>query len=304
MKDDRVALITGATGFVGSHLARRLVKKGWDVHIIIRPQSNLKIISDVIEKLTIHRHDETTDRMFDIFSETKPAIVFHLASLFLAQHQSKDIESIIKSNILFGTQLVEAMVTNGAYKMVNTGTSWQHYNNEVYNPVCLYAATKQAFEDILKFYVETSDLKVITLKLFDTYGPGDPRLKLFTLLRKAIEEQTELVMSPGEQLIDFVYIDDVIEGYIMAAKRLIDNKVLSKEEYAISSGNPISLKELVALYGQITGKPLRVKWGGRSYRPREVMTPRDKGQKLPGWQPTFGLIEGIKRMEKKYSKDG
>ena len=69
----------------------------------------------------------------------------------------------MSSNITFGTQLVEAMVANGCYQFVNTGTSWQHYENDEYNPVNLYAATKQAFEDILRYYVETSALRVITL---------------------------------------------------------------------------------------------------------------------------------------------
>ena len=163
------------------------------------------------------------------------------------------------------------MTLQGVTKLINTGTSWQHYENEDYNPVCLYAATKQAFEDMLKFYVEASELKVITLKLFDTYGPDDPRPKLFTLLRRVAEEQTELAMSPGEQLIDLVYIDDVIEGYLLAARRLMDNSVSGMEDYAISSGKQISLKELVAIYGRTIGKQLPIKWGGRSYRTREVM---------------------------------
>lgn len=124
MRSDRVALITGATGFVGAHLAKRLINDGWGVHIIARPNSSLNIISDIIERLTIYRHDGTTDRVLDILNEARPKIAFHLASLFLAEHQSKDIEPLIKSNILFGTRLVEAMVKNGVYSLINTGTSW------------------------------------------------------------------------------------------------------------------------------------------------------------------------------------
>ena len=144
--------------------------------------------------------------MINIVNEANPEIVFHLASLFLAQHTLEDIERLVQSNLLFGVQIAEAITLQGVTKLINTGTSWQHYENEDYNPVCLYAATKQAFEDMLKFYVEASKLKVITLKLFDTYGPDDSRPKLFTLLRKVAQEQTELAMSPGEQLIDLVYM--------------------------------------------------------------------------------------------------
>ena len=296
--NNRTALVTGATGFVGSHLVRRLIKDGWETHIITRPSSNLTQIEDVADKVIVHQHDGTTNSMINIVKEAEPEIVFHLASLFLAQHTSEDIERLVQSNLLFGVQLAEAMTLQGVTKLINTGTSWQHYENEDYNPVCLYAATKQAFEDMLKFYVEASGLKVITLKLFDTYGPDDPRPKLFTLLRKVAEEQTELAMSPGEQLLDLVYIDDVIEGYLLAAKRLMDNKVSSMEEYAISSGDPISLKDLVAVYGQIVKKPMPIKWSGRPYRSREVMVPWNKGESLSGWKPRIELAEGIKRMEK------
>jgi len=294
----KTALVTGATGFVGSNLVKRLVKDGWEVHIIIRPHSSLDIIKDIVDKVFIHKHDGTTAAMIDIVRKSNPSIVFHLASLFLAEHQSKDIEPLIKSNILFGTQLVEAMVTNGTNKMVNTGTCWQHYNNEDYNPVCLYAATKQAFADILKFYVETTSLKVITLKLFDTYGPNDQRPKLFNLLKKVAEEQTPLAMSPGDQLIDLVYIDDIVEAFMIALERLLNGEVEKYEDYAVSSGKPIKLKDLVKAYENVIEKKLPIEWGRRPYRIREVKVPWSKGQGLPGWRPKVRLNEGIKRIEK------
>ena len=295
MINNRVALITGSTGFVGSYLAKRLVNKGWDVHIIVRPNSSLDIISDVIEKLTIYRHNGTTGGLLGILNEAKPKIVFHLSSLFLAEHQPKDIEPLIKSNILFGTQLVEAMISKQVYKLVNTGTSWQHYNNEDYNPVNLYAATKHAFEAIFKFYTETTPLKVITLKLFDTYGPNDPRPKLFALLRKVASENKPLAMSPGNQLIDLVYIDDVVEAFILAAARLLENKVQSHERYAVSSDKPIKLVDIVKVYEKIIGRKLPIKWGDRPYRNREVMKPWQNYKVLPAWKPNISLEEGIKR---------
>lgn len=291
--EKKVALVTGATGFVGSHLVRRLIKEGWKVHIVSRPESSLEIIKDVKGETLNHLHDGTIDGMFRIIKESKPIIVFHLASLFLAQHQPKDLEPLIKSNILFGTQLLEAMAANGVYKLVNTGTSWQHYNNEDYNPVCLYASTKQAYEAILKFYIETATLRVITLKLFDTYGPDDLRPKLFNLLKKVAEEQKPLAMSAGEQLIDIVYIDDVVEAFLIAAERLLNNNVRKYEEYAVSSGNPIKLRDLVKKFEEVIGKKLPIEWGGRPYRDREVMEPWKRGEKLYGWMPKVRLYEGI-----------
>jgi nucleoside-diphosphate-sugar epimerase len=290
------ALVTGATGFVGSHLVRCLLDQGWNVHIIIRQSSKLEVISDIVKRLTIHIHTGDIETMISILSKSKPDVVFHLASLFIAEHLPNDIEPLIKSNILFGTQLVEAMVKNGIYNLINTGTSWQHYNNEDYNPTNLYAATKQAFEAILKYYLETSKLKVITLKLFDTYGPNDQRPKLINLLRKSAEEGITLKLSLGEQLIDLVYIDDVIEAYILAADRLISGKVVKYEEYAVSSEKPIRLKDLVKIFEETINKKLFVQWGARPYRTREVMIPWNKGKLLPGWRAKVELKDGIKKI--------
>ena len=188
------------------------------------------------------------------------------------------------------------MVQNDVYCLINTGTFWQHFQNDDYNPVCLYAATKQAYEMILKYYLETTALKVITLKLYDTYGPNDPRKKLFALLETAAKEQQLLKMSPGEQLIDIVYIDDVVQAFILAAQRLQKQNKTNHEIYAVSSGNPISLKKLVAIYENVSGNKLDIQWGGRPYREREVMKPWDKGKWLPGWRPKYNLEQGIARI--------
>lgn len=295
-KGFQVALITGATGFVGSHLARRLVRDGCQVHIVVRPTSNLDQLKEAEEKVIVHRHDGSTKGMIEIVQAASPEVVFHLASLLFSEHQSKDIEPLITSNLLFGTQLLEAIKIAGVTNLVNTGTSWQHYENDEYNPVNLYAATKQAFEDILRYYVQTSLLKVITLKLFDTYGPDDPRPKLFALLRKVLETQESLVMSPGEQLVDLVYIDDVVEAFIVAAERVLSDKGAAQEDFAVTSGNPIPLKELVREVAKACGRPIPINWGGRPYRSREVMVPWTMGAVLSSWRPSVGLKEGVGRV--------
>lgn len=293
----KIALITGATGFIGSNLTRRLIKDNWQVHIIVRPTSSWQLLVSIKDKINIHIHDGTTEELLDIFAQAKPSIVFHLASLFLAQHTSADIVPMMQSNITFATQLLEAMVKHQVYCLVNTGTSWQHYENKDYSPVCLYAASKQAFEAILQFYWETTPLNAITLKLFETYGKNDPRKKLLSLLEKTAKQKEVLAMSPGEQLIDIVYIDDVIDAYLMAAERLLSGKVNDYEEYKVSTESPLKLKEFVEIYQEEIGMNLPIEWGGRSYRPREVMMPWNKGVLLPGWKAKIGIIEGIRKVQ-------
>lgn len=288
------ALLTGATGFVGSNLTRRLVKDGWDVHIIVRPGSDLSQVKRILHQITVHEHCGSSDNMLSIMQVASPDIVFHLASLFLSGHQPKDIGPLIGSNILFGTQLVEAMVNSDVYKLVNTGTSWQHFQNENYNPVNLYSATKQAFEDILRYYTEASHLKVITLKLFDTCGPDDPRPKLVNLLKKAAETGETLNMSPGEQLIDLIHINDVVEAFVLSADRLRTEVLVKQEVYGVGTGEPISLRSLVGIYENSIDAKIKINWGSRPYRDREVMKPWDCFEKVPGWSHIFTtkFIEG------------
>ena len=292
-----IALVTGGTGFVGTNLVRRLMNDGWETHVLARPNSDLSMLADVTAAIQVHIHDGSTERLIAIMQQASPQIVFHLASLFRAHHTPQDIEPLIHSNLLFSTQLIEAMSVSGVRHLVNTGTSWQHYENKDYSPVCLYAATKQAFETMLTFYTEVSNLSVITLKLFDTYGPNDTRAKLFTLLRKAARTQEPLLMSPGEQLIDLVYIEDVLDAYLLAAERLLQMQVNRHEIYAVTSGKPIKLRDLVEIYGRIVRQPLTVEWGARAYREREVMLPWNKGEIIPGWEPKITLAVGIARME-------
>jgi nucleoside-diphosphate-sugar epimerase len=287
------ALITGATGFVGSHLARRLVREGWRVHIVSRVDSRWPKAEE-FAYVTNHLYDGSTDSVMNCVLRAKPDVVFHLASLVLSQHETKDVNALIESNLLLGNQLLEAMKVNQVTNLVNTGTSWQHYNNDDYNPVCLYAATKQAFEAIQEYYVQAYNIRIITLKLFDTYGPRDNRPKLFNLLKKAAISGAPLNMSAGEQLIDLVYIDDVIDAYIIAAERLLSDNVTQKENYAVSSGCPLPLKNIVKFYLEVTSQRVLINWGARPYRFREVMNSWNSGAKIGGWYPKISLEYGIK----------
>lgn len=285
----RRALVTGASGFVGAALVRRLLAEGWEVHVLLRASSSAAGLAPQARQ---HRHDGSTLQLIDIMRTAAPQVVFHLASLFLAAHQPQDVERLINANLLFSTQLAEAMAACGVRQLVNTGTSWEHYEDAPYNPVCLYAATKAAFAALLRYYVEVHGLRVVTLKLFDTYGAGDTRPKVLNLLKRVANEGMALAMSPGEQLVDLVYIDDVLDAYLLACGQLA-TQARPMEEYGVSSGQPLPLKDIAALYAQVSGKPLAIDWGGRPYREREVMVPWHSYRGLPGWRPRVTLAEGL-----------
>ncbi len=286
-------LLTGATGFIGSQLAHRFIEDGHKLTILVRPDSSLEVLQPSLSDIQVHSYDGSYASLMSALEATKPSLVIHVASLFLAQHKPEDVSRLIESNLNFPTQLLEAMCQVGITQMINTGTSWQHHLNDDYNPVNLYAATKQAFEALLEYYVQAKGFKVITLKLFDTYGPNDSRPKLFQLLSKAATGHESLDMSAGEQLIDLVHIKDILKAYLGAVRLFHDGLVVHHEQYAVSSGDPLPLKYIVQMYSEVTNQLISVNWGARQYRDREVMIPWNKGKSLPGWKPKINLHEGL-----------
>ena len=289
------ALITGATGFIGSNLVDYLLDENWQVCCLLRSSSKIENLSEKARKETfIYYLEDDNANISLLLREINPDVVFHLAGLTIEQHLQVDIRRLIESNITFGVQLVEAMVENKIKSFVNTGTSWQHYQNSTYSPTCLYAATKEAFYKILKFYQETADLKVITLKLFGTYGKNDNRNKIFSLIKEASETQKIIKMTPGEQLVNMVHIKDVVKCYNIAAKYLINDNSEYFGEYAVSSDENYKLKDFVKLYEKISKRKINVIWGGLDYRPREVMIPWNTGNILPGWKAYISMENGIK----------
>jgi nucleoside-diphosphate-sugar epimerase len=290
----RNAVVTGATGYIGSHLVKRLLRDGWRVTALVRPSSDLRCFNDMHGELSLSTHDGTTEQLRELLSAAAPDIVFHLAAYYRAEHQAVDVLPMLQANVVFATQLADAMASCGVKRLVNTATAWQHYDDADYNPVNLYAASKQAFESLLQFYVEAHAFQVISLTLFDTYGPNDPRKKLIQTLLSQPPNATPLELSPGDQQLELVHVDDVVAAFLVAALRLRQGSVSGHERYLLRSTSSIMLKDLVSLIEQITGRTIPVRWGAKPYRRREMLLPWSGGRPLPRWQPSIDLARGIR----------
>lgn len=293
----KTALVTGATGYIGSRLVSRLLDEGWQVSVLLRPSSSVKLLQPCLEKITLFIHDGSLRGMLEIMQSAKPAVVLHLAAVALSEHRPEDVDALLGANVIFSTYLVEAMSHCGVKNIVNTETFWQHYSGAEYSPVCLYAATKQAFRDILVYYADVGGVNAISLVLYDTYGPDDPRMKLFALLRQAAQTTHEIDMTPGEQVIDMTHVDDVVSAYLRAAEMLRVGQRSGFATYALTSGQRMTLRQLVELFVTELGGVLKLNWGGRAYRTREVMTPC-YGEQLPGWMASIDLVTGIRQLFK------
>jgi CDP-paratose synthetase len=284
-------LVTGGTGFIGVNLIRKLQNNNHEVFLLVRPNSNRSNIA-------IKHIFEFQDNLYQLTNylvENNIDGIIHLASLYLAQHTPEDIKELVLSNIYLGTALLEASKYSKVKWFINTGTFWQNYisDSKEYCPVNLYAASKQAFIDLSKFYTETSNIQFVTLKLCDTFGPKDSRPKILNLFKRISESQEILAMSSGEQLLDILYIDDVVAGFICLVNNIKEG-ILLDSEYVLCAKKRYTLKELADVYSRVSGKKLNIEWGGRPYRDREVMQPWNNGILLPGWMPNYDIETGIK----------
>lgn len=265
-------LITGASGFIGRHLYKVLSREH-DIYVLTRETTDVSSINP------IHRviFSGEVEFLTNYFETEKIDGVIHLAALYVADHKQDQIFDLIQSNIYLGTAVLDAATKAGVKWFINTGTIWQNYNvpdySDEYCPVNLYAATKQAFMTMAKFYTETSPIRFSTLKLCDTYGPDDNRRKIIDLFNEIGFSGRFLDMSPGEQLIDIVHIDQVVECFLKLISLLADPDASYRTEYVVTSGRQITLRQLAKEYEQAHGVHLNINWGGRPYRKREVMKP-------------------------------
>lgn len=261
------------------------------MHVLVRPRDQFP---REIEGAKIHLYDGRPGSVLKAMQEARPESVFHLAALFIAEHKFEDIPALCASNIQYGTELVDAMIQVNCRNLVCAGTAWQNFNGQHGVASSLYAATKEAFEAILRFYADAHRLSATTLKIFDTYGLGDPRKKLLSVMRQAAKTGEVMKMSPGDQEIDLLNVQDAISAFIAAANTQRNQEPAGVREYYLRTGEIYTLKQLAALFSKVLEKPINVEWGARPYRAREVMKTWREGQTLPGWSPKIKLVDGLK----------
>ncbi|MDA9657712.1 NAD(P)-dependent oxidoreductase [bacterium] len=287
-------LITGSTGFIGREVAYHLRNK-YQVYLLVRNSSDVSKMD--LANLVILRYEQYSE-LADIFKEYKFDGVIHTASQVTVQHTKKQISSLFDSNILFGTHLLESAKMTNVKWFLNTGTFWQHYNNEDYNPVNLYSASKEAFENIAKFYTESSNLIFTTIKLSDTFGLNDTRDKVFNLWLKISQSGESIDMSGGDQIIDMSYIEDIVFAYVTMVENFRKDCAYqyNNKSFVVSNECKPTLRELSKMFEEVSGKKLSINWGGREYKDREVMQPYSLGSSVPNWKQTYTLKEAMKKV--------
>jgi nucleoside-diphosphate-sugar epimerase len=285
------ALITGATGYVGSRVAGHLVAGGWKVDAVVRPGSDRERLPGGV---ACHAHDKSAACMMRILCDTAPDVVFHLASQTQPRHSVENLDDIVAANIGFGAQLLEAMAAAKVRRLIEAGTNWEFDAAAQFRPNTFYAATKQAFRVLADYYVQRHGFSTSTLLLYDVYGPDDWRGKFLSLLMNALERNETMAATPGEQIVEFVHVDDVARGFLAAAQELLHPETKpALRSYRLDSGRRLALWEASALMERLAGRPGCVRFGGRAYPPEQIMEPLAVGPRPPGWAPEISLEQGF-----------
>lgn len=297
-------LITGANGFIGSHLTRRLVSLGARVSAFIEPNTSLWRIQDVKDKVKVYPIDITEFKNVEIsIKKIKPIKVYHLAAYVNANRSLDLLGKMVDINIK-GTMNILRALEESTCRLncfINTGTCEEYGDNDVpflesqrENPVSPYSASKVCATYLCQMMHKTRNIPIITLRPFLTYGPYQTSDMLIpSLILKCLLGE-EFEMTRGEQTRDFNYVSDIVEGYVEAS---ITERAIG-EIINLGSGQEYRIRNVVKLIIDLTKTRVKPEIGKLPYRQGETMhfyCSNLKAKKILKWRPRISLNEGLYR---------
>lgn len=281
-------LVTGATGFVGRHLVPSLYQEN-EVCCIVRDISNAKkLFSDDVEYIL----NTDLEKIIDF----NPEVVIHLASYLTSADDESAMHKLIESNVIYGVELLNILKKCHCRLFVNFGTFAEYrYGPSECNNAYLYSATKTAFKEILRYYSEISGYKYIHLVPYTIYGGKDSQKKIIDYIRESLNSQTPISMTKGEQILDFIHVNDVVDCVLFLIRHIESFISNPNTIYHLGSGEGHSIKSLANMMENKYNSKANIAWGAREYRPMDIMhAVAPIGQLIAmGWHPSRKLEDNI-----------
>ena len=289
----KIALITGAGGFIGIHLAKLLKKKGFEVHGILSSlDKNLfldrKFVADI-------RKFEDLESVID--NNTK--YIFHLAGVASIQKSIDDPSLDFHTNAVGTFNMLElsrglnleSFVFASSVSVLDPNNKLPINETAIYAPSTPYGASKMSAETYCKVYHSCYNVPVKILRLFNVYGPGKIGLVVHDLIKKLLKNNHELTLhGDGEQVRDFLFIDDAISGFDLIAQKGKEGEI-----YHVGSGIPTSIISLTnIIINQMNLNQVKIKTTGKFYKGEMLEWYADisKISEL-GFSAKIGIEEGI-----------
>ena len=301
-------LITGASGFVGSNLIRKLIDENKEVTILIREDSDLWRINDLVPKIQTFKTDLSNyGKLEKIISDIDPDFVYHLGTYGGYPFQTS-IQKITQVNILNTINLFESLSKcNNLKLIINFGSSSEYgpksnpmNENDEAIPTTPYGISKLTQTKFAKFYSKNMNLPIVTLRLFSVFGPfEEPGRLIFDIMTSVIKGKTIELSSPFPRR-DFVYVSDVIQ----AIETAIHAKNIIGEIFNIGTGVMRSVQDVVNNVLEIAKSNNKISWKIKQKRVFDDMTPwvsdTEKTKKILKWEPKYSFSDGLSLTYKWY----
>jgi nucleoside-diphosphate-sugar epimerase len=302
------ALVTGATGFVGYHLAKTLLAMGYEVHIVTRNHSNRWRIRHLDGLVTEHRVDLCCfSDVEQAVLRIKPNVVGHCATYggFSFQNHA---DSIIHTNLLGTMNLLRACEITGFQTFIHTGSSSEYgikqqpmMETDVLEPVSDYGVSKAATALYCRAQALRKNLPIVILRLFSPFGPwDDPARMMSYVITSLLRKERPIITSPTS-VRDYIHIEDVMKAY----KLVIQSSITPGEIYNIGMGKQTSVKEIVAYIREIIGTTVDPIWADAHTPLHESTTWTaniNKAKHELLWLPTTSVYDGISDTVKWYEQ--
>lgn len=297
----RSVLVTGATGFVGTHLTRALAHLGAHVHALRRAAGATTRLP--CDGITWHQGDMTAaDTLRSAVDRAAPDVVFHLAA-YGTTYDQQDETLAYRTNIEGSWNLWQALRGSDC-RLVYVGTCGEYgratgqvTEAHVCQPTWFYPATKHAATVLLATLGAQSGRQVVILRPFGPYGAADHHGRLIPQVIRALLRGEEVPVTAGEQLRDYAHVDDHVDALLRAAACALPR---SGAIYNIGSGEVVSLRAVIELIARAVGNGAlqRVRFGALPYRDTEVWEMCcciDAARRDLGFAPRVSLEAGIER---------